>query len=298
MKKKLMAVAIFATTMLLFVGCGKEHDTDSSYTASKVVAEVTATATPTVIENTPTPTFTPTPTETPTPTPTIDPLAIYRVSEEYVQQHSLGIYLKRGDNYYDFCHMDLSRAKEYNVGGRKIGNDKQRVFLCEPLSAGTFDGCQLLGDLPIVKVQEGDTFIAVGATSRVLCSSVEFVGYSTRIEKNLFSGVLHIHPGVGSDTYDLIQMNYDCSLSKIGSSEPIPEEDWYHLEPGKTYVLSWYEGVNYCERQMVADCKVYKETSKSISIDAELQKSWYGVIDVSSFEPGLYWLGNGVIEIP
>ncbi len=78
-------------------------------------------------------------------------------------------------------------------------------------------------------------------------------------------------------------------------------EDWYNLEYGAEYTVSWYEGTQYYEVVYPAISRVYQyseDKSEAVELEPIYTKEGYVEYDTSNLEPGLYYdVYGGIINI-
>lgn len=149
-------------------------------------------------------------------------------------------------------------------------------------------------NIPVPCLEENDQIICYSSTDvpSIDLYPAEFIGFSPRFYLADIAG--------GSDYYMMYNNRVDVPNHNI---RQIPEdtmievtdengnllEDYNNVPENTLCTISWYEGTQYNEEKLVANCRVYRiSETPAFEIEGALTKSGYAEYDFSSVPSGLY----------
>lgn len=234
-----------------------------------------------------------------TPEPIIvepeDPFAALVVSEEFARNNA-GFYIIRDGKWYSLNRLTRDTGIQYGFGKRDVYGGRDLGLY----SIENRHDFLSMGPVPIMTLRPGDQLISFVETQTTL-SSVDFVGYTVKLVHNTNSGV-------NSDTYLFADLDSDKVVIPRSSLDTLEVcdangnavADYRNLSYGETYTISWFEGTNYHEIVMVADCSFYVPSGNPLYYDLKgtLSKESYAYYDFSAVQPGIYeFVAGGQVTI-
>lgn len=159
------------------------------------------------------------------------------------------------------------------------------------------------GNVPVPVYEDGDKIVSYSSKGvpDLELRKVNFYGYAVRIV-SFANGYKIVDDATGA-----VSMPLENTEVKTSSGEVV--DDFYNLNEGEVYTISWYEGTQYKETTLPADSKYYVPEKGRLEdpdyvIEGALTKDGYAEYDISGVAPGIYrvingsdWVGDGLIEI-
>lgn len=321
--KKTLSVILVTLLALMLTGCNNASGITESTTqqpTKPVATTPVQTTAPTTPPTTPAPTVPTTTEPTTAPVEQSDEWEMFCLASSYATEYG-GIYLKKDKSLYyiqpDFNNADskasgfnglgvipMKRALTYSVGNF-VGNGNgvaKYVLLYSSqsynLQSGFYDGEGILscGTVPVLTVRQDDLVVGYLAKEPLTLTlkKVDFYGYTIRMNFEK-SGKPRIWDHNENGSSPLIYGNpSECTILDGAGKEPA---DLRNLEYGSVYTVSWYEGTQYNEMSMVADCSyyAYPETEELVELQGTLTKDGYCTFDFSNVKPGFYKTQGGLV---
>ncbi len=302
--KKLFISVIAIFLMLSLAACGEKQTSAASAPVSEptTVPEVAPTpapvsepvsepasasapvSEPTEPTSEPAPASEPEPVSEPEPTPTpSDPYAMLEVSLDWAKQRSQAYVKKANGKIYATRYVPLDKRSQYKIGI----NGGQDILLQNVVKQ---DGYALLGDFPILTIEDGDQLITTGVDSlRLWRIDASRIGYTILVVESSYGrSILDVDRGVVAETLHTTVKQFEI---RDESGNLISLNDRYALKQGTKCTVSWFEGTNYQERQLTANYRCVTQDlriSDTINLQGTLDKNGYAVYDLSGLEPGDY----------
>lgn len=221
--------------------------------------------------------------------------------------------LLRDENNYSLSgNVECVDGIDYSsVGYYDYGDNTLHLY--SPVMIDTTDGKKgffTVGDVP-VPILEKDDFVVWYSDATVPTlglAQVDFYGYGVGVESSEYDGkfTLNIYnPETNEKTHE-----EDVTNIEVKDSSGNTIDNYYNLQQGEPYTVSWYKGTQKKEQQVKATCKVYtdhtvrKHIAADYKIEGALTDNGYATYDLSGTPAGLYALLNvsspgrgGIIEI-
>ena len=160
-------------------------------------------------------------------------------------------------------------------------------------------------NIPVPCLDENDQVICYSTTDvpSLVLYPAEFYGFSP----NCFI----LNSSGGPDPFVIFDNKVDSPNHLIYSLMDVTElqvtdengnkfEDYNNVPENTVCVVSWYEGTQYFEEKLIANCKVYSVSNEAAyEIEGSLTKNGYAEYDLSTVASGFYRVKNGgLIQIP
>ncbi len=239
-----------------------------------------------------------------------DPYALYRVSEEWIKEMG-GMVIERNGALYSLSgHVPQSVLDDYGVGLASVRRgleDRAFLFMFDQVKitdvpTASTKTLVTAGDFPLIKVNRNERVRLYSTTTVTHLGIVptKQIGYT-------IEAIAHSDIGMYSPV-----LNKVMTTSQIVGTHPsvcdmtdTPVADVHDLEYGQKYKYIWYEGTEYHEMTLTADCKCYDWPtnnpldSRVINLPVILGKDGYATVDFSGAEPGIYCAvpGGALFEV-
>lgn len=224
-------------------------------------------------------------------------------------------YLLRDDETYSLGRtVHMVDGVDYSSAGASFPgeNDLQVYQIGRMQTPLDLTGFCSYGDVPVPVLGENDLVVSYSSSSvpTLGLHSVSYSGDAICLEYDDNLGTLKFYDAenreacfeTGADSADVTDENGDSVI------------DWCDLDRDEYYTVSWYEGTQYNECSMRAECKFYDDGESDVSvalrldpeyeIEGERTKNGYAVYDLSEIPAGTYFLMDaetfiygGLIEI-
>ncbi|MBQ7245300.1 MAG: hypothetical protein IJS33_00040 [Firmicutes bacterium] len=279
MNKKFSVLLLICLITLLLVGCGTKLNTPPSETNPPATEpEVEQVEDPEPVEE-------PDPVEEPEPVEVSDPLEPLLISESDARTAG-GAYLLRGEKLYTLNHVNGAKGRWY--------------VLYRPYSIDGSDALMSLEELCVPVYTVGDKILmysSSGDLPKLNLHEMNFHGYTIPVVEESANYKI-FEPGGKSTPLRKDKINNFSVTDSNGQAI----EDISSLTYGEVYTVSWYEGTQYCEVNLVANCGNYimLDDYNYLTIEGTLTKEGYMEFDISNVAPGLYAVptsGGGLIII-
>lgn len=205
-----------------------------------------------------------------------DPLAVLEVSEEFAKANQLLCLYRDG--------------KLYSLGPYIVRRDGESVRkMCAEWPVND-DRMISVAELSVVKInKKADELRHYGGTS---CNvyNCEFIGNTICAFWNeMYSNYAVMDDEVSPD-HPLVLQADNFEVQGEGGNKL---DDFSSLDLNKDYLVSWFEGMEYKEIIMKADWCMYSvEEEPFTTLDGQLTKNGYAVIDMEVLQPGVYHIGS------
>ena len=232
-----------------------------------------------------------------------------------------GIYLLHNGNAYSLSdHVYEVDGIDYYSTQHFAGTDALDIYE-PPFEYQDYYMYRSIGNVPAPVIQPDDTVVIHSETEvpTLTLKTVNFYGKSICLTHNLAHDAEFFNYEVEEsihyydpDTRKPVHFS-GVSNVEIKDSDGELVEDFCNLNDGEYYTVSWYQGTEYEEVTLKADCNAYvyesgvdQSTSTEPDYEVEPELTEEGAIyDLSEIPPGLYVTGTephtksgGVIEIP
>ena len=269
MKKILVLIVVF---LLLFTITGCGNNATAVDPPSNPVEEPDPVVEPESVEE-PEPVEEPDPVEEPEPVEEPDPLEPLLISESDARTAG-GAYLLRGEKLYTLNSTNNAKGRRYELYWPYFIGDSYALMSFEELCVPVFT----TGDKIVMYSSSGDL-------PELNLYEMNFHGYTIPVVDESAKYRI-IEPGGKGTPLRKDKINNFSITDSNGQAI----EDISSLIYGEMYTVSWYEGTQYCEVNLVANCGNYTVLDRYnyLTIEGALTKEGYMEFDISNVAPGLY----------
>ena len=228
--------------------------------------------------------------ETPAET---DPLAVLEISESWVRDQYLVCLYRDGRLYGLGNHISEENSKAFDMGWRFYGGGIEGTPypIFESQTEGYYTS---MGDVPVPALNGSDEIRGYNVTS-IFLHPAEKVGDTLRLIEghNSFPSADFVLLFDSLDADFPIKVYVDEQQFEVRDSQGTLV-DYHNLDYMGNYTVSWFEGTQYNEMQMVADSHCYYTDTPGFhyqymyEVDGELTKDGYATFDLSGIPAGLY----------
>ncbi len=211
--------------------------------------------------------------------------------ESYAKRFA-GFYIRRDNELSIVDRFSWERGLTGNFGDRQYGSGGNAGIEIYVEEMGYYVS---LGDVPMASLKYSDDLISFGATVATL-TEAEFRGYTIPIVSHKI-GAWDIERRVYANFDDgpikLSKSAWD-SLEVVGEDGRLIE-DIRDIPYGEVCTVGWFEGVQYNEIRMTANCRYFEiiEEGARYDLDYTLSKESYASFDFSDVPAGTYLLTGG-----
>lgn len=284
MKKKIFGlIAVVLSVALMMVGCNNGNasavssvddtqpviieepsvEPESPEPSEEVVSEVVSEEKPAADET------------------TGDPkLAALEVTEDFAIANGLLCLYRKGKLYSLGRYIPNQSTYDYQIG-HTVDDYKSELMMLHPRV--DVDTVATYGDAPEVVLADGDELRVYGDYVGLLVP-LEYIGYTIPvIWSNESVGFLEYFNHV---RHTMIKKEYIKSIEiRDAGGDLISDNQYQKMD---IYTMSWYEGVEYNEVELWADCREYSYGEDRVNADLELTKEGYGLIKWADLPAGCY----------
>lgn len=225
-----------------------------------------------------------------------DPYEALIVTEEWAKKYASPCVIKDGKIYS--VGNTISPSSEVGDKYPNIG-----VLAVDPTDSSMRyqhkfgkDCLVTYGPVPTVHCEGDDLLVKysdVSFAESITVRSVSFYGYTVGITETTDQLYISIPDGVFM-SYKL----RDITKYGVTDLEGNEIEDYHSLEYGQKYLFYWYQGTQYNEFEMIADCSYYTISQDTYKIIGTLTKDGYAKYDYSNLEPGYYvFEASGFVQV-
>ncbi|MBQ1298726.1 hypothetical protein IIY24_02735 [Candidatus Saccharibacteria bacterium] len=254
--------------------------------------------------------------ETPEQSPPEDELAMFFTTEEGVRSTGGCICLVRDGTMYSITGVPINGSTNpatYSAGTSDtlIDNGVYQCFYATlDKDRGKGFWCISIGDVVVPVISRDDMIIGYASdhVPTLELYDVEFHSYGLCVHQSQVPSELgggstttgwRIYTGVTPGDYveftrDEIGRVCVCDLDGNQASD-----GFGGLEYNETYLLTWYEGTQYYEIEVVANSAWYncERMGSKYDLEGELTREGYAVYDFSDVSPGVYWIRGGDVVV-
>lgn len=233
-----------------------------------------------------------------------DQFEIYEVDEDWIKYYSTKnqcYIVERDGKYYELgWELPGSVAVNYNVGWqyREVTPDNL-TYLWLDVARNNFsmqtavdsDIMISAGDFPIFQIKKDEKIRIYYAdfVNSFAVSEAKFYGYTIMATDSQFLyPILDNNESTFAEEYGTYGIN-NIELCDMGDT---PVEDIRDLTYGEEYKYTWYEGTQYNEIPLIANCKTFAISNTGKTLSVEPTKDGYLCVDVSVLPTGFYSIGK------
>ena len=229
-----------------------------------------------------------------------DPLGAFEITENEMipwynkKYDGMGfICLYKNDKLYNLGnYVSKDKAKEYNIGKSDQMQEKfsTYAYIYDETKSNSHE-YMTIGDIPWIEIKRSDEIRGYNTTELRLYNAEL---YGNTICCKIYSSDLHyLYEPYCVEPYSYNKMTQFQVSDKNGNVA----NDLRKLDYNEEYLVSWYEGTQYRELKMNANCYFYTyegiDSEFAYEINGELTKNGYCVFDLNNVEPGYYALKGG-----
>ena len=286
MKKKIFGlIAVVLSVALMMVGCNNGNasavssvddtqpviieepsvEPESPEPSEEVVSEVVSEEKPAADET------------------TGDPkLAALEVTEEFAKANELLCLYRKGKLYSLGPYVPAAATYDYQIG-HTIDDYKSELMMLNPRVGE--DTVATYGNAPEVVLADGDELRLYDGDFLGTLLSVEYMDYTISViwtNKNVL-----VLPYFNDINHTIIKESYKDSIQICDNAgNQITDGNYDKMEQ---YTISWYEGIDYHEETLWADCREYSYAIDALAeVDYERTKEGYYLIKWTTLPSGCY----------